>query len=60
MLLEKYQFEISYGLFWSKFYFTKAFNDSFTLAISIYNIFPNCVSLALATPGGMRFPKVTR
>ena len=35
MLLEKYQFEISYGLFWSKFYFTKAFNDSFTLAISI-------------------------
>ena len=36
MLLEKYQFEISYGLFWSKFYFTKAFNDSFTFFCNFY------------------------
>ena len=35
MLLEKYQFEISFNLFWSKFYFTKAMNNSLTFAISI-------------------------
>ena len=35
MLSEKYQFEISFNLFWSKFYFTKAINNSFTFAIYV-------------------------